>query len=255
MQAAPPRLTQGPIGQSIRSLMLPMMLGMLALISYNVVDTFFIGQLGTLELAAISFTFPVGFIVGAITMGFGIGTSSVVSRLFGANERDEAARVTLHAILLGVITGACMVALGLATIDPLFRLLGADDSTLPIIHRYMRIYYLGGVFLVLPMITNSVLRAAGDAKTPATLMTISAILNVVLDAILIFGLLGFPALGVEGAALATVLANIGTMLASISIVYFREKLISFGGLAPQLLLDSWRRILHVGIPSMTSSLV
>ncbi len=255
MQAAPPRLTQGPIGQSIRSLMLPMMLGMLALISYNIVDTFFIGQLGTLELAAISFTFPVGFIVGAITMGFGIGTSSVVSRLFGGGQRDEAARVTLHAILLGIITGALVVALGLVTIDPVFRLLGADDSTLPIIHRYMSIYYLGGIFLVLPMITNSVLRAAGDAKTPAMLMTVSAILNVVLDAILIFGLLGFPALGVEGAALATVLANVGTMLASISIVYFRERLISFSGLAPQLLMDSWRRILHVGVPSITSSLV
>lgn len=249
------RLTQGPVGASIRSLMVPMMMGMIALISYNVADTYFVGQIGTLELAAISFTFPVSFIVGAITMGFGIGTSSVAARLFGADQREEAERVTLHAILLGVVTGLVVLLIGVATIDPVFRLLGADESTLPIIHRYMRIYYWGGIFLVVPMITNSVLRASGDAKTPAKLMTVAAVLNIVMDPILIFGLFGFPKLGVEGAAISTVLANAGTMLASIGVVYFRDKLISFRGFAPALILDSWRRILHVGLPSMTSSLI
>lgn len=250
-----PRLTQGPVGESIRSLMLPMMMGMIALISYNLADTFFVGQIGTMELAAISFTFPVNFIVGAITMGIGIGTSSVVSRLFGAQEREEAERVTLHAIFLGVVIGVSVVALGLATIEPVFRTLGADDTTLPIIVSYMSIYYYGGIFLVMPMITNSVLRASGDATTPAKIMTTAAVLNIVLDPILIFGYFGFPALGVEGAAIATVASNIITMCASVGVVYFRDKLIQFRALHLDLLRDSWQRILHVGIPSMTSSLV
>jgi putative MATE family efflux protein len=250
-----PRLTQGPVGASIRSLMLPMMFSMVALLSYNIADTYFVGQLGTLELAAISFTFPVNFIVGAITMGFGIGTSSVVARLFGANQRHDVERVTLHAILLGVVTGAIVIAIGLATITPVFTALGADDTTLPIIQEYMRIYYFGGIFLVVPMITNSVLRASGDATTPAKLMGLAAMFNIVLDPILIFGLFGVPALGVQGAAIATVLANFLTMVASVTIVYVREKLISFDALDPDKILDSWRRILHVGVPSMTSSLV
>lgn len=250
-----PRLTEGPVGPALRSLMLPMMLGMVALLSYNLADTYFVGQLGTLELAAISFTFPVAFIVGAITMGFGIGTSSVVARLFGADQRDDVAHVTLHAILLGVLTGIVVVAIGLATIEPVFRALGADDQTLPLIERYMEIYYLGGVFLVLPLITNSVLRASGDATTPAKLMTVAAGLNIALDPLLIFGLGPVPALGIEGAAIATVAANFLTMCASIGVIYFRERLISFDALRPDLVLDSWRRILHVGIPSMTSSLV
>lgn len=250
-----PRLTQGPVGESIRSLMLPMLFGMIALISYNLADTFFVGQIGTMELAAISFTFPVSFIVGAITMGIGIGTSSVVSRLFGAQKREEAARVTLHAILLGAAVGVCVVALGLATIEPVFRMLGADDTTLPIIVSYMSIYYYGGIFLVMPMITNSVLRASGDATTPAKIMTTAAVLNIILDPILIFGYFGFPALGVEGAAIATVLSNVITMCASVGVVYFRDKLIQFSALHLDLLKDSWQRIMHVGIPSMTSSLV
>lgn len=235
--------------------MVPMALGMVALISYNIVDTYFVGRLGTLELAAISFTFPVGFIVGAVTMAFGIGTSSVCSRLFGANKLEDVERVAIHTIMLGAVTGLCVVTIGLLTIDPVFTLLGADATTLPVIHRYMRIYYWSGLFLVIPMITNSVLRASGNAKTPAMLMTGSAILNAILDPILIFGLFGFPRLEVEGAAISTVVANIATMSASISIIVFREHLVTFRHLWPRLILDSWGRVLHVGLPSMTSSLI
>jgi putative MATE family efflux protein len=232
-----------------------MLMGMVALISYNVADTYFVGQLGTLELAAISFTFPVSFIVGAVTMAFGIGTSSVVARLLGANKREDVERVAIHAMLLGIVTGIVVVTIGLLTIDPLFTLLGADDTTLPIIHRYMRIYYWGGIFLVVPMITNSVLRASGNAKTPAMIMTFAAVINIILDPILIFGLFGMPRLEVEGAAIATVVANAGTMVASVMAMAFKERLVTFRSLWPGLILDSWRRILHVGLPAMTSSLI
>lgn len=248
-------LTDGPVGKSIRSLMWPMMLGMVALFSYNIVDTFFVGQLGTLELAAISFTFPVGFIVGAVTMGLGIGTSSVCARLFGADELEDVERVAVHAMLLGLLTGTGIIVIGLNTIDPLFTLLGADETTLPIIHRYIRIYYWGGIFLVVPMINNSLLRASGNAKTPAKIMTVSAISNIILDPILIFGMFGMPRLDVEGAAIATVLSNAGTMVASILVIIFKEKLVHFRKFWLHLVIDSWKRILHVGLPSMASSLI
>jgi len=250
-----PRLTREPVGQSIRSLMLPMLMGMVALLSYNIADTYFVGQLGTLELAAISFTFPVSFIVGAVTMAFGIGTSSVCARLFGADKREDVERVAVHAMLLGMVTGLVVVTIGLLTIDPVFTLLGADDTTLPIIHRYMRIYYWGGIFLVVPMITNSVLRSSGNAKTPAKIMTIAAGINIILDPILIFGLFGMPRLEVEGAAISTVVANAGALIASVIAIVFKEKLVTFRSLWPHLIMDSWRRILHVGLPSMASSLI
>jgi len=249
------KLTEAPIGESIRSLMLPMLVGMIALISYNVADTYFVGQIGTLELAAISFTFPVGFIVGAVTMSFGIGTASVVSRMFGANQLDDVERVAVHAMLLGGVAGLVVVGIGLATIDPLFTLLGADETTLPIIRRYISIYYWGGVFLIVPMISNSVMRASGNARTPAMIMTIAAISNVILDPILIFGWFGFPRLGVEGAAIATVVANAGTMVTSIYAIRYREKLVHFKHLWADQIIDSWKRILHVGLPSMASSLI
>ncbi|MBN8279385.1 MAG: MATE family efflux transporter [Gammaproteobacteria bacterium] len=249
------RLTEGPVSKAIFSLMIPMMLGMMAIVVNNVAGAFFVARVSTQQLAAVSFTFPVSFIVGAIAMALGTGTSSVVSRLFGSGNREEVKRITAHAILLGVMCGLVVLAIGLATIDPLFRLLGADEKVMPDIHRYMRIYYWGGIFLVAPMIANSVLRASGDAKRPAMIMTTSAVLNVIIDPILIFGLFGFPRMEIEGAALGGVLAQAITMCASVYFVMHREKLIDFGHLALDKIGDSWRRILHVGLPSLTSSLV
>ena len=221
------RLTEGPVSKAIFSLMLPMMLGMLAIVVNNVAGAFFVARVSTEQLAAVSFTFPVSFIVGAIAMALGVGTSSVVSRLFGSGNRDEVKRITAHAMLLGVICGVVVLIIGLNTIDPLFRLLGADEKVLPFIHRYMQIYYWGGIFLVAPMIANSVLRASGDAKRPAMIMTTAAVLNVIIDPILIFGLFGFPRMEIEGAALGGVLSNALTMCASAYFVVYREKLVDF----------------------------
>lgn len=249
------RLTEGPISSAIFSLMLPMMLGMLAIVINNVAGAFFIARISTEQLAAVSFTFPVSFIIGAIAMSLGIGTSSVVARLFGSGDREEVKRITGHAMLLAVLCAVVVMVIGLTTIDPIFRLLGANETILPLIHRYMSIYYWGGIFLVAPMIANSVLRASGDAKRPAMIMTTAAVINIIVDPILIFGLFGFPRMEIAGAALGGVIANAITLFASAYFVVHREKLLDFGRLAPELIIDSWRRILHVGLPSLTSSLV
>ena len=232
-----------------------MMAGMVALISYNIADTWFVSQLGTMELAAISFTFPVAFIVGALVMSLGIGVSSVVARLFGANELSEVKRICTHAMVLGVVSGMVIASFGILTIEPVFKLLGADDTTLPLITEYMSIYYFGGVFLVVPMLGNSFLRAAGDTKTPAALMTCAAIVNVILDPIFIFGYFGVPRMEIAGAAIATVIANAITFVVATAVLHFREHLIAFTDFQAQKILDSWKRILHVGIPTLTSSLM
>jgi putative MATE family efflux protein len=158
-------------------------------------------------------------------------------------------------MLLAIAAGAVVVTIGLLTIDPVFRLLGADEATLPLIHRYMQIYYWGGIFLVAPMIANSVLRASGDAKRPALIMTTAAVLNIVIDPVLIFGWFGFPRMEIEGAALGAVISNALTMVASAFLVVKKEQLVDFHALHLDTLWDSWKRILHVGIPSLTSSLV
>src|SRR5690554_7440383 len=99
-----------------------------------------------------------------------------------------------------------MTLLGLATLEPLFRLLGADDALMPHIRDYMGIWYLGAAAVIVPRVLNSVLRAHGNTVTQGLMMALAAGANVLLDWLLIFGVGPFPAMGVSGAALATVLS-------------------------------------------------
>lgn len=232
-----------------------MAIGLISLNSYSIADTYFVGQLGTLPLAAMVFTFPVSFSLVAIGLGVGIGASSVLSRLLGAGDIDRVQRITTHALLLAAVLGLIVMITGLASIDFVFTRLGADAQTLPLIREYMEIFYFGGFLLILPMVGNFAMRAAGDARIPAVILTTSAVINIVLDPILIFGLLGAPRLELRGAAIATVIANGTTVIASICILHWREDLIRARYVGTKLLLDSWRRLLHIGVPATASNML
>lgn len=236
-------------------MMAPMIIGLIVLITNSLVDAYFVSQLGSAPLAAVSYAFPVSFIVGAIAMGLGTGTASLASRLIGAGNQEKVRQIATHSMLLGLIAGLCVVIFGLLTLEEIFSLLGADEQTMPFVKDYMEIYYWGGIFLVVPMIGNAVLRAGGDAKTPSVLMASTAVINAVLDPILIFGWFGFPALAIKGAALASVLANVVFLIASLSILIFRENLIQFRKNTVAAILHSWNQILHVGLPAIASNLI
>jgi len=255
VKPAKAKLTSGPVSSAILSMMAPMVIGLIVIITNSLVDAYFVSQLGSAPLAAVSYAFPVSFIVGAIAMGLGTGTSSLASRLFGAGNQEKVRQIATHSMLLGLIAGLCVVIFGLLTLEEVFSLLGADEQTMPFVKDYMEIYYWGGIFLVIPMIGNAVLRAGGDAKTPSVLMASTAVINAVLDPILIFGWFGFPALGIKGAALAGVLANVVFLIASLSILIFRENLIQFRKNTVAAILHSWNQILHVGLPAIASNLI
>ena len=255
VEAPSPRLTAGPVGVHLRALAIPMALGFAALNSYSIADTYFVGQLGTLPLAAMGFTFPVAFAMISVGLGVGIGASSVIARLLGTGDRATVQRITTHALILGAVFGLVLLAIGLATIEPVFRALGADERTIPLITEYMQVYYLGSMFFILPMVGNFAMRATGDALVPAVILGLSAILNVILDPLLIFGLLGFPRLELQGAAIATVVANAVTVVASVGVLYRRERLILPRYLSTTGLWDSWQRLLHVGIPATAANLL
>ncbi|GIT34838.1 MAG: hypothetical protein Ct9H300mP4_11570 [Gammaproteobacteria bacterium] len=218
-------------------------------------DAYFIGQLGYAQLAAVSYAFPVWFILGGIVMGLGVGTSSLASRAIGAGNKTIVREIATHAMILSVLVGVFVITAGLLSIEQIFSLLGANEETMPYVKEYMEIYYWGGIFMAVPMIGNAVLRASGDAKTPSVLMASSAIINAVLDPILIFGWFGLPAMGVRGAALASVLANVVFLIASLIILIFRDDLIQFRNHSFKSIIESWKKILHVGLPAIASNLI
>ena len=250
-----PKLTGGPVSGSILSMMLPMALGILVMIGNGLVDAYFIGQLGYAQLAAVSYAFPVWFVAAGIVMGLGTGTSSVLSRFIGAGDTKSVKQIATHSMILAVLAGAVVTAIGLLSIESLFGLLGANEETMPFVKSYMTIYYWGSLFLGIPFIGNSILRANGDAKTPSLLVAFSAIVNAVLDPILIFGWFGFPEMGVAGAALASVISTVAFLLASLWVLIFRDNLLTSIGHSLSSMISSWKQVLHVGLPAIASNLI
>ncbi len=247
-------LTEGNITKLLVRLTIPMMAGMISMIIFNLVDTFYIGQLGKNELAAMSFTFPVVMIVQSIALGLGMGTSSVVSRAIGQGDSSRVKRLSTDALLLAGLVVAVAAVTGELTIAPLFTLLGADHSTLILIKEYMRIWYIGVIFVVFPMVGNNIIRATGDMKTPALIMTFAAVANMILDPLLIFGIGPFPAMGLAGGALATVIGRASTLLFSF-IILIKRDLISFNRRQAGELFRSWRQILFIGIPASLTNIL
>ena len=241
-------LTEGPIKNHLLRLTIPMIWGIFAVISFQLVDTFYISMLGSEPLAAVTFTFPVTFTFFSIIMGFSIAMSSVVSRQIGEGNHDKVRRITTHGLILTFIVGLVMAGLGLLFMQPLFRMMGATDVMMPMIMDYMMIWFIGSILINLPMVGNSAIRAGGDTLVPAMIMTVAVIVNVILDPIMIFGLFGFPRMELQGAALATVIANGAAMFAGLYVLYFKKKMICRDGLHLNHFKDSLKRLGFIALP-------
>jgi MATE family, multidrug efflux pump len=248
------KLTEGNITKQLILLTLPMMAGMISMVIFNLVDTFYIGQLGKDELAAMSFTFPVVMIVQSIALGLGMGTSSVVSRAIGKGDSSTVKRLSTDALFLAAIIVAIAAISGELTIEPLFTLLGADEITLPLIKEYMQIWYIGVMFVVFPMVGNNIIRATGDMKIPALIMTFAAVANMILDPLLIFGIGPFPEMGMAGGALATVIGRASTLILSL-LVLIKRDILTFKKITLKEMFISWKQILFIGIPAALTNII
>lgn len=244
-------LLSAPIPETLRKMTVPMTMGMIAILMFNLVDTFFISLLGTHALAAISYTFPVTFAVNCITMGIGMGLSTNIGRLLGQGHAPQAARFTTHGLLLAVLLVAIASSIGFATIAPLFRFLGAADDLIPLIEQYMQVWYLTIPLLVIPMAGNSAIRATGDTKTPAKIMMLAGLINGMLDPLLIFGYGPFPELGIQGAAIASAFSWLGALCGSFYVLVKREKLLAQPHWAS--LKQDWQQTLKIGTPAALSN--
>ncbi len=248
-------LTEGNIFLHFLRLTPPMILGAFSILVFNLVDTFFISKLGGEPLAAISFTFPVIMVIGALAHGVGMGAASVLSRVIGEGNRQRVQRLATDSLLLSIIIVSVVSAAGLLFMDPIFLLLGAEEQLLPLIRSYMVIWFATVAFMIIPMIGNNAIRAAGNTLFPGLIMAFSGLINVVLDPIFIFGYLGFPAMGIKGAALATALARAFSLVVSLYILEKRFKLIAWKKPKMPEFLKSCGEILHTGIPATLTNLM
>lgn len=252
---SPNLLLTAPIGRQLAKMAGPMALGIIAIQAFNLVDIFFIGLLGTEALAAISFTFPVTFVVISLAMGLGAGLSACMGQALGAGNHQQAALFTSHSLLLTLIFICLLSVLGALTIDPLFRLLGATDALLLLLHDYMWIWYMTVPLLVLPMVANSAIRATGDTRTPSLVMIVAGLVNGILDPLLIFGLGPFPELGIKGAAIASACSWLMACSVGLWLLWRRERLLVWPFQQANRILAHWRQLLHVALPACFTNLL
>jgi len=248
-------LLEGDIGTTLKRMTIPMILGMVMMMSFGLIDTFFVSLLGTDPLAAISFTFPVTFTVISLNIGLGIGTSAIIGKLQGSKEITKSQHYATGSIMLSVLLVGTLAIIGLFTIEPVFMLLNATENLMPYISDYMGLWYLSSIFLAMPMVGNSVLRACGDTRTPSIVMAAGGGLNALLDPIFIFGLGPVPAMGIKGAALATFIAWIVGAFWILYILAVRRKLMLPRLLTLSELRDSSREILKIGLPAAGANML
>jgi putative MATE family efflux protein len=253
--SSPSDLLNNDIALTLRRMTLPMIVGMVVLMTFGLVDTFFIGLLGTQELAAISFTFPVTFTVISLNIGLGIGTSAVIAKLLGSGQHNQAKETATGALMLTMVLAIVLAIIGVTTMDPIFRLMGADENELVFVKEYMWVWYAAGIFLAMPMVGNSVLRASGDTKTPSYVMAFGGLINVVLDPILIFGWGPVPAFGIQGAAIATLIAWAVGLFYILYVLAVKRKLIEPKLLNWQQLTRSTGGILKIGLPAAGANML
>ncbi|MEW5785600.1 MAG: MATE family efflux transporter [Bacillota bacterium] len=225
---------------------LPATLALAVMASYNIVDAAFVGRLGSDAIAALSISFPIQMLFGAIGVGTGVGAASLISRSLGAHRNEEAVIAAGQVIMIALALGISTTLIGLFALEPLLMFFGATPEILQQTVDYMLTITNGAVMLFMIMMLNQTVRAEGNAILPMFVMILSAVLNIVLDPIFIF-MLG---MGIRGAAIATVLAKaIGAVILLWYYIAGRSALkVRFSHLRPhgQTMLNIYK----VGLPTL-----
>ncbi|MFH1400213.1 MAG: MATE family efflux transporter [Nanoarchaeota archaeon] len=232
--------------RSLITLALPIILGMLVQVAYNFTDTAFVGRLGVEALAAVTFSFPVFFMLIALSNMIGLGASVLISQAIGAKNPAKAGKIAKNAVVMSVILALVSMTLGLLFQRQLFDLLGAEASVIDLSIQYMTPLLLGTVLLSLGSTFGAILNGQGDTRTPAIIQVISAVSNVIMDYVFIF-VFGW---GVAGAAIATA-AAFGISVVLFSIVLARHHLPVRGPMERA----TQKSILSIGVPAGVAQLI
>ena len=199
--------TEGKLGKAIFLLAVPMVLEMFMQAVFEVVDVFFVGKLGANAVAAVGITASVLVLVFAIGIGLAMAATAMVARRYGEGDHDGAARAAVQSIILCIIVSVPIGIAGWVYAEELLRLMGAADEVVIVGIPYFRIMFATNIVILLLFLINSVFRGTGDAVFAMRALWLANILNIILDPLLIFGFAFIPAMGVTGAAIATVIGR------------------------------------------------
>ncbi len=215
----------------------------------SIIDLFWVGRLGSDAVAALAMGGTLLMMLFPVVMGLSTGTVALVSRLIGAGQRTEAAEVGGQSLIVALVCGLLLGVAGWFASEGLCRLLGGSDEVVRLGADYMGISFLGSFTVFVLFIGNSILQASGNTMVPMMAMLLANLLNLILDPIFIFGLLGVPGMGVRGAALATVLAQAVAAGLVLRVLVSGSAGIRIHTHHWRPRMDIVRRLMLIGIPS------
>lgn len=245
------KLAEMPIPKLLTEMSIPAIIGMLVTAVYNIVDTIFVGRIGTEAIGAVTIAFPLFMIVSAIGLAFGIGSASFISRLLGEDNKKMANQVSATSIITTFIIGIVFAAFGLYYLRPILRLFGATDAIMPYAVNYTAIIIIGSIFTMSNMNMNNMVRAEGSAKMSMVALSTGAILNIILDPILIFTF----NMGIAGASTATVIAQAVSTVMLIAFYKSDHSVLDFKLREFKPSIAIYAEIMKIGIPTLIRQLL
>ena len=236
------------------SMSLPISIGMLSTFLFQVIDTYFVGQLGAESLAALSFSSTIYFLLVGIFIGLSVGVSIIIGKSTGERDVEKVKKTALIAISLSLILSISLVSLGLFFVEEIFQALGAEEEIIPYIKAYIIPLLLGVPLLTTGLLSGGILRATGNIVKPEALMGIAGILNLIFDYLLIFGKWGFPELGIKGAAYATVLSWVFIIIGMLFLL-LKDRLLSLSFKAETSTKLIVTEIFKLGAPTILTQVI
>ena len=247
--------TSGPIGIRMLKTAFGMLAGTLAMSGYNIVDTYFVGKLGKVPLAAMGFTFPVVMLIGCLFHGLGTGVMTTCAQALGGNRQSKAAKLVTSGAVLIFLFSIFLAITGYIGSKPLFHIFGAKGRTLTEVTGYMNIWFFGCATASLSMMGNNILVAIGDAKNAGRMMVLGLLLNAAFVPLLIFGWGPLPAMGIRGAALATIVAQCIATVTAFTLVKKKHGLIQYQWLPWREVRAAWTLTIRYAIPASIGMLM
>ncbi|WP_455714195.1 MATE family efflux transporter [Anaerosporobacter sp.] len=249
MNSKQEQMKSKPIFPLLVSMAIPMMFSMLIQSLYNIVDSMFVARLGNDALTAVSLVYPLQNLVIAIAVGFGIGVSSCISINLGSNKVERASQAASVGIVLSIVHSILFVIFGLVVTKPFLRMFTSNDSIIDMGSKYGYIVLCLAFGALIQVCIEKIFQALGEMRVTMIVLAAGAIINIILDPILIFGKFGFPAMGVTGAAIATVIGQISGLILYIVILAYKKIPLNLSLRNVHLDKHLIKQLYSVGIPS------
>ena len=239
-----------PVVKLIINMSLPAIISMTILAMYNVVDSIFVGNYSQNGLAALSIVYPMQLLLISVSVGTAVGVNSLVSRKLGEKEFAEANSAAAHGLITCIFSYSLFLLLGLFAVKPFMSLFTSDAETMQFGIDYLRIVLCLSLFTIIQVMIEKTLQATGNMIYPMLFQMLGAVVNIIFDPLLIFGIGPFPEMGIAGAAIATVFGQFCGMVFAVIVLFTKSHQVKITFKGFRMRAYMLKQIYAVGFPSI-----